>query len=114
MMRVVVKEKLVLTKEMFEEALDCSVSSMSMEGSYVRLVAKRGTPKVGYKEVIIYLRCADVKSLLGIHVNIFDFDDGVYDKTKGTFTVEYEKEVLRKKFSFRRLRKTLEKYLGAR
>lgn len=59
-MKIKVKEKLVISKEMLELALDIPISDLTFENDCFRIVTKKGSSTTGHKEVITYLRCADL------------------------------------------------------
>lgn len=112
-MKVKVKETLVINKDILSDALDVYISSMTYENSYFRLVSHKNYATIKDKEVIIYLRCSDLKGVLGLDINVFDLETPKFNKKSGNYTFKYERTVLQKKFNFRRLKNTLKKHLGA-
>jgi hypothetical protein len=99
-MRVVERmERIVKWKEL-GELLGIKIIDAKIESSYFKLTSK--TPDG--REISTYLRCGDVKGILGINNNVFDYE--LTPRNDG-FKMSYEKEHLRRKFNLKKLKNTL-------
>jgi hypothetical protein len=65
-MKIVQYTKTKINRKELSEKLGMDILSIKDAGDYLKLLSNKG--------IVIYLRCDDIKQLLGTNLNIFDED----------------------------------------